>query len=78
MSKSTSDRVITAIMERDCLLQRMELEGPTCATAVGANGRYLSGNRDHLGTLVGLDPHSPLNLPKLSVGPEWGVVRQLC
>jgi len=38
-------------MERDCLLQRMELEGPTCATAGGANGCYLSGNRDHLGTL---------------------------
>ncbi len=70
MSKSTSDRVITAIMERDCLLQRMEFEGRTCAIAVGANGRYPSGNRVHLATLVGLDPHSPLNLPKLSVGPE--------
>ena len=78
MSKSTSDCVITAIMERDCLLQRMELEGPTCAAAGGVNGRYLSKNRDRHGTLVGLDPHSPLNLPKLSVGPEWGVVRQLC
>ena len=70
MSKSTSDRVITAIKERDYLLQRMELEGPTCATAGGANGRYLSGNWEHFGTLVGLGPHSPLNLSKLSVGPE--------
>ena len=78
MSKSTSDRVITAIKERDYLLQRMELEGSTCATAGGANGCYLSENRDHLGTLVGVGPHSPLNLPKLSLGPEWGVVRQLC
>ena len=70
MSKSTSDRVITAIKERDYLLLRMELEGPRCATAGGANGRYLSGIRVQLGSLVGLAPHSPLNLPKLSVGPE--------